>query len=459
MMNPAALGFLFVLSFASMRTIVAGKHTYRLYKDNEESTKVATFAFNQNGFVEVHVSNLTVFSPEEVTSPDLFSMGVYMTGKTDVSSSSSNGSTSNEDHFCLLTSPNVVKLFTFLDMKRALSTGVHPDFSFQAPAHLEGPVDVFFANCAAPSRMVSAVMKLELSNRKANGQKVYLPAGSEPLPIIFAAMAMAYAAIAGAWLWHLARNKLLWCPPRFRLPFFTFLGVLFAVMAIYRVLESIQYFALSISGSSPSALSSAAALFYVLEIVFLLLTYVTGLSPLEPYLTTLERTLLLMCVPTLLLAQLLNRFLPVPGSSIEWQDCVNLFHWLTGAAESLAWLILLSLVALGVIVWLCTLPWSLSKKKDAFSMGAGDDRKTLLENPFARFYTPLVLYVISVEGLVLLLRQRLPYSLEWVAVFAREGLIFLGFVLLLFRCRPRAETSVYQLFDETDSFDEELDNL
>ena len=412
----------------------------------ESDISLSTFAFNNHGHFELNISHLLIYSPERNGEPDTSQIGFFL----------SNGNLPVDDvrntsghNLCHLHQANVTNLFV-LNVTAAAGGGEHPPYSFQLDLPGPGEKTLFFSICA-PNRIVSAEVHVVQYNQAPAGSKHYLSAGQGLFPYISAALGVLYLVVLSVWLVHASR---VWCTtPLVPQTFHIAISALLVADMLVAFSLSLKYTTLQAAGSS-SSWSTITNVLYCLQGITLLTTVSTALLQIEPYISDLERGVLFLAVPVLVVANVAQALLGEAPRSTLWRHCVLLIRAVFNTLTYVSWSLVGILLAIAVLSWASTQSWA---AKPRHGPGRRDDRD--VENVFSRLSVVGTTYIAALCVVTSQLRATLPYWMAWLPLILQELGVLLLVCFVLHKFRPRTEKSVYELFDETDSVEGELDAL
>ncbi|CAI5505119.1 unnamed protein product [Closterium sp. Naga37s-1] len=406
--------------------------------------------------------------------------------------------------FCPLTSLNVTKIFSVMEMDAPKKGSERPTKTVLVPVPGAGFYGVYMVNCA-PTRLLSAHVSLSLYNTNpgapANAPpvKYYLSAGTIALAFVHAICGLTCLAVLCAWLAHVLK---IWFHTVVPLTFHLFLTALLPALGALFFALAARLFVQQSAGSSPG-IDFAADVLFVVCMALLLAAFFTGIGSIDPYMSDLERVVLFFAVPAAVVS-LLGLSLVSPDSlsfvvstsvtssasssaavtggsmltSSLLPDTLPSFTVVISVIRPLLFFLLAAAVAvitllLFLALLLSCLQCLASRRPGANSSGGNsgmkrvggggssyalDDRDT--DGPLEKFYVQACALLLLAGAVSVLLRWCLPYDLvTWLPQALWQAALVLLLVWVLHRFRPRAERSVYQLFDENDVMDEELSEL
>ncbi|CAI7923536.1 unnamed protein product [Closterium sp. NIES-53] len=510
LLSPLRVLVAFALLFASLRHAVAEIREIEVTLSNAPWVLLGRFGFNGHGIVDLSVSHLRVYSPEKSTAPDTYSMGFLLASESaawEVETgivpgvNSGNGTVGG---FCPLTSLNVTKIFSVMEMDAPKKGSERPTKTVQVPVPGAGFYGVYMVNCA-PTRLLSAHVSLSLYNTNpgapANAPpvKYYLSAGTIALAFVHAICGLTCLAVLCAWLAHVLK---IWFHTVVPLTFHLLLTALLPALGALFFALAARLFVQQSAGSSPG-IDFTADVLLVVCMTLLLAAFFTGIGSIDPYMSDLERAVLFFAVPAAVVS-LLGLSLVSPDSlsfvvstsvtssasssaavtggsmltSSLLPDTLPSFTVVISVIRPLLFFLLAAAVAvitllLFLALLLSCLQCLASRHPGANSSGGNsgmkrvggggsiyalDDRDT--DGPLEKFYVQACALLLLAGAVPVLLRWCLPYDLvTWLPQALWQAALLLLLVWVLHRFRPRAERSVYQLFDENDVMDEELSEL
>ncbi|CAI5481903.1 unnamed protein product [Closterium sp. Yama58-4] len=516
LLSPLRLLVAFALLFASIHRAAAEIREIEVSLSNAPWVLLGRFGFNGHGIVDLSVSHLRVYSPEKSTAPDTYSMGFLLASQSaawEVETgivpgvNSGNGTVGG---FCPLTSLNITKIFSVMEMDAPKKGSERPTKTIQVFVPGAGFYGVYMVNCA-PTRLLSAHVSLSLYNTNpgapANAPpvKYYLSAGTIALAFVHAICGLTCLAVLCAWLAHVLK---IWFHPVVPLTFHLLLTALLPALGALFFALAARLFVQQSTGSSPG-IDLAADVLLVVCMALLLAAFFAGIGSIDPYMSDLERAVLFFAVPATVVS-LLGLSLVSPDSlsfvvstsvtstasssasssaavtggsmltSTLLPDTLPSFTVVLSVIRPLLFFLLAAAVAvitllLFLALLLSCLQCLASRRPGANSSGGGggmkrmggggggssyalDDRDT--DGPLEKFYVQACALLLLAGAVSVLLRWCLPYDLvTWLPQALWQAALLLLLVWVLHRFRPRAERSVYQLFDENDVMDEELSEL
>ena len=198
----ASLACLLVLVLGIVAPIRSEVIDIDVRRTDLKSALLGRFGFTSRGSLQLNVSHLSIFSPEKATAPDTYSMGFVLVPQHQIAASGiermlheqeGNEGSKKEPEICPLTSPNVTKIFNFMEMEGPADHGERPMQTTTVQVNEPGLYSVYLINCAAPARLISCHVSLSMYNREqpapgstAPGPHFYLPAGAFALIIVHA---------------------------------------------------------------------------------------------------------------------------------------------------------------------------------------------------------------------------------------------------------------------------------
>ncbi|GJP49810.1 hypothetical protein CLOM_g8977 [Closterium sp. NIES-68] len=510
LLSPLRLVVALALLFSSVHHSVAEIREVDVSLSNAPWILLGQFGFNGHGFVELSVSHLRVYSPEKSTAPDTYSMGFLIASQSAAwevekgivpGATSGNGSVGG---FCPLTSLNVTKIFSVMEMDAPKKGSERPTKTALVPVPGAGFHGVYMVNCA-PTRLLSAHVSLSLYNTNPLGApanapvtKYYLSAGTIALAFVHAICALTCIGVLCAWLAHVLK---IWFHTVVPLTFHLLLTALLPALGALFAALAARLFVQQSTGSSPG-IDLVTDILLVVCLVLLLAAFFTGIGSIDPYMSDVERAVLFFAVPAAIIS-LLGLSLVSPDSlSFAVSSSVTSSSTSSAAVTGgsmltssllpdtlpsftvvlsvirplLLFLLAAAVTVITVLLFLALLLSFLqclsSRRPGANSSGGGsmkrsggggstyalDDRDT--DGPLEKFYVQACALLLLAGALSVLLRWCLPYDLvTWLPQALWQAALLLLLVWVLHRFRPRAERSVYQLFDENDVMDEELSEL
>lgn len=438
---PSLCCTLLLLRFAPGATALVTEH--KILHSSHRCISLGRFGFLANGSVEVNASALAVYSPERAIPPDTTFLGFLVVPDSDAAWVEEQAQGTE----CPLSSPKVTKVFSVSDMGLPTEDGERPSKAAAVTVASSGFHTLFFVNCI-PARLVSTSVQVKMYNNAPGGSRLYLPAGMFNLAIVDAVLAGLYALLLVAWLVHVLK---VWCqaiaPPAYQI----LLTVLLPLLAATSACSAASLYTRQVYGASVGV-DWALDLLLLASGTILLVAFCTGLDRVDPYLTDTERLVIFTAVPTWLLCQLAlmastnSALFPLLVTPESAPHVLQEVFW--GLVVSL--LLLLLLLSFELMACCCAL---LLRRKGR----SRDDREE--DGPLSKYYVQTSLVLLATTILGYALPHVLPFFLAWLPD-ALGRIAFFGFLgYTLFRVRPRLEKSVYQLFDENDEVDEELDEL
>lgn len=437
-----------IITFLVLISVIvsAEKLSLEIERSEESLIYLTDFAFSKNGHILINVSHLTIFSPEKSSPPDTFLMGFFRVHRKNFSAIRDKLNSTDK---CILTSPEISRMFSVMEMGRVKGDGERPSYGHHEEVREEGDFLFYFANCA-PSRLVSASVYVELYQKYNNGTRNYLPAGSGPLAYLCFIAALGFWVLTGSWLWQAKKT---WFQTHTPQTFHFTFTILLVVNITIQIVNGIRFLVIQYSGRAVFwNVLLQAELF--LQAILILITFFSGLSKMEPYLNELEQGLVVVAIPGLVVTHFIPTILSYNTLGTEWDTCISLLNFVIAVVEILSWALVIGLLGLSFLSWFySTSIMSRTNRRQT--------RRDLedIEHPFERFYVICLSYIVAASFGLKILKGSLPFYLTWVGHTVELTLVIAFYAFVLYKSRPKTEKSVYQLFDETDDLDEELDNF
>lgn len=301
---------------------------------------------------------------------------------------------------------------------------------------LSGEYTPWFTSCDS-SASASLSYRLQLFNSH-NSRRDYLSSGEAPLPTVYLASFLAFAAASGVWMWVIVSR---WTSVH-KIHLLMLTLVLFKAMT--SICRSAMYNLIRWYGD-PEGWNVAYYVFTFLRGILLFTVIVligTGWSFIKPYLESREKHVIAIVVPLQVLANVAIVFLdengPNTNSWFTWRD---IFH-------------LLDIICCCAVLF--PIVWSIQHLRSAATTDGKAARNINKLRLFRHFYIIVVCYVYFTRIVVYLVRSTVPYNYAWIAALANE-LATLGFyIITAFKFMP-SENNPYLRVDVDDLDAEEVE--
>ena len=290
-----------------------------------------------------------------------------------------------------------------------------------------GEYSLFFANCLAPSVVVSFKAQVTMYNVGFDGSRDYLSAGEALLPTVYTVMAVFYFLAAAAWGFVLYKYK----ATSHKIHYLMLALVCFKALAT--MCEAGMYHMQRTTGDS-DGWNIAFYIFSVFRGTLLFTVIVllgTGWSFLKPFLSERERNIILVVFPLQVLTNVADIVLQESGPAVKgWFTWRDIFH-------------LLDIVCCCAILF--PIVWSIKHLREAAHSDGKAARNLHKLTLFRQFYVMVVSYIYFTRIVVYLLKSTTPYQYVWLSDCAGELATLAFYCFTGFKFRPVSDNPYFHL--------------
>ncbi|XP_052175903.1 protein CANDIDATE G-PROTEIN COUPLED RECEPTOR 7-like [Diospyros lotus] len=395
--------------------------TLKISSDARPMILFEKFGFTHTGHVAVTVSGVSVVS--SLANPEPSRLGFFLLSEDALLQVLVELQRQNPN-FCVLDSSYIKHLFTF----RELSPPPHSSFNQSYPVSAPGEYSLFFANCAAESKVTMDV-HTEVYNLDDGGVKDYLSAGRTQLPSIFFLFSLCYLAFLSLWIYICLTNK----RSVHRIHILMAGLLLMKALNLICAAEDMHY--VKVTGT-PHGWDVLFYFFQFIRVVLLFTVIVligTGWSFLKPFLQEKEKKVLMIVIPLQVLANVASVVIGETGPFIK--------DWVTWNQVFL----LVDIICCCAIIF--PIVWSIRSLRETSKTDGKAARNLAKLNLFRQFYMVVIGYLYFTRIVVFALRTIAAYKYQWVSNAAEEIASLAFYMIMFYMFRP-VETNEYFALDE-----------